>query len=125
MKQFRNLVLKRSALLAITGVVLLFPFSPTASKGFALGFVASMLVVAGRIQSLGLASKLQIGIKSVLFYWGLTRWAVYAAVFYIACAFLEGGRSAGIMGVAGGLLLPLAVVAVTGATDADLEETAD
>lgn len=125
MKRFRNLFLVTSVLLSLLGFVLIVPFSPAAATGFGLGCASNILVMLGRIQALVLAKKSGTGIKFGLYCWGFIGWAAYAAAFYVVYRVFDNARGAGIMGVAGGLVLPLAVVAALGATDAGLEETAD
>lgn len=124
MTRFRNLFLTFSVLSLLTVFVLLLPFSPAAGRGLLLGGTANTLVVFGRIRSIGLARESATSVKLALHRWGNMRWAVYAAALYLAYKF-EDARIAGVVGVAVGLLLPLAVVLVVSAVGVDLKETAD
>lgn len=75
-----------------------------------------MIVQLGRIRALRLAGGSVNGIKWSTTTWGILGWAVYAAVFYIGYKFGD-GRAAGILGTAAGLMIPLAVMVYTGATE--------
>lgn len=101
----------------LTGIFLvLLPLSRPAAAGLLVGGAASLIVQLGRIRALRLAGGSVSSIKWSLNVWGFIRWAVYAAVFYIGYKF-GGGRAAGVMGAAAGLVIPLVVIIYTGATE--------
>jgi threonine/homoserine efflux transporter RhtA len=79
-----------------------------------------MAVLLGRRKAVRLAGGSVSSVKWSVYTWGLIRWAVYAAVFYIGYKF-GGGRAAGVVGAAAGLAIPLVVVIYTGATEVATE----
>lgn len=121
MNNFRNRFSRFSVLL-LTGIFLvLLPLSRPAAAGLLVGGAASLIVQLGRIRALRLAGDSVSSIKWSLNVWGFIRWAVYAAVFYIGYKF-GGGRAAGVMGAAAGLVIPLVVIIYTGATEVAASE---
>lgn len=98
--------------------------SRAAAAGLSVGGAANVIVQLGRIRALRLAGDSVNGVKWSLYVWGFIRWAVYAAVFYIGYK-LGGGRAAGVVGAAAGLVIPLAVIVYTGAAEVEAEKTAD
>lgn len=124
MIRFRNLFVTFSVVSTVVACGVILPFSWAAAVGVLLGSAASIVVVLGRIRRIGLARASGTSVKLALHRWGNMRWAVYAVALYLAYK-LEDARIAGVVGVAVGLLLPLAVVLAIGATGVDLKETAD
>jgi len=124
MDNLRNRFIRLSVLFLGGTFLVLLPLSRAAAAGLSVGGAANVIVQLGRIRALRLAGDSVNGVKWSLYVWGFIRWAVYAAVFYIGYK-LGGGRAAGVVGAAAGLVIPLAVIVYTGAAEVEAEKTAD
>jgi len=124
MDNLRNRFIRLSVLFLGGTFLVLLPLSRVAAAGLSVGGAANMAVLLGRTKAVRLAGGSVSSIKWSLNVWGLIRWPVYAAVFYIGYK-LGGGRATGLLGAAAGLIIPLAVMVYTGATDLDAEKAAD
>ncbi|MCX5771835.1 MAG: hypothetical protein NTZ09_16410 [Candidatus Hydrogenedentes bacterium] len=124
MTDFRNRFTQFSVLLLTASFLVLLPLNRLAAAGLFVAGAANLVVLRGWSNALRVAGDSAGRIKWSAYIWGLVRWAVYAAVFYIGYRF-GGGRPAGIAGAAAGLVIPLVVMAYTAATEVETERTAD
>jgi hypothetical protein len=120
MNDFRNRFVRRSVVLLAGAFLAVLPLSRAAAAGIFVGGAANLIVQLGRVRAIRLAGDSAEGIKYNLTTWGILRWAVYAAVFCIGYR-IGGGQTAGVAGAAAGLLIPLAVMIYTGATETAAE----
>lgn len=124
MNNFRNRFSRLSVLLLAGAFLVLLPLSQPAAAGLFVGGVSNIVVLLGWTKAVRLAADSAGGIKWSVYAWGFIRLAVYMAVFYMGYKF-GGGRAAGVVGAAAGLVIPLAVMVYTCATDLETENTAD